>query len=55
MDLKEENTLFRRAVVDAAVALKNRKLHIVMEYGIPDVSFLFSEIRSILSSFEDKQ
>jgi hypothetical protein len=55
LNLKEENTLLKRAIVDAAVVLKKRKEHPVMEYDIQDVSFLFAEIRNILSSIEDKQ
>jgi hypothetical protein len=55
LNLKEENMLMHRAIVDAAIALKNRKQHLVLEYGISDVSFLFSEIKDILLSFEDKK
>jgi hypothetical protein len=52
LDLKEENTLLKRAMLDAIIALRSRKEHPMPEYGISDVSFLFSEIKDILSDYE---
>ena len=55
LSLKEENALLKRAIADATIVLQGRKNHIVIEYGMPDVSFLFSEIRSILNDFQNIQ
>lgn len=55
LKLQEENTLLNRAAIEAAIMLKTRKQHLVLEYGLPGVSFLFSEIKDILSVFQEKK
>jgi hypothetical protein len=53
--LKKENTLLKRAIVDATITLHNRKERLIPEYGISEVSFLFSEIKDILSNSKEKK
>ena len=55
LDLKEENALLKRAMLDAAVMLHSRRVHTVAKYGVEEASILFAVIRSTLSSFENKQ
>jgi hypothetical protein len=53
LQLKEENTLLHRAIVDAAIMLDLKKKHFILRYDDPDISFLFLEIGNILKSFEE--
>jgi hypothetical protein len=54
LSLKEENTLLKRAIVDAAIVLHNHSERFIPKYGISEVSFLFSEIKDILSESKEK-
>jgi len=55
LEIQKENILLKRAINDAIVILKKRKEHLVLEYNMPCVSWLFEEIKNIISYFEDKQ
>ena len=49
LKLKEENVLLKRAINCACVALHTQKFPFVLEFGIPEVSDLFSQIKTLLS------
>ena len=55
LDLKEENTLMKRAINDAIATLCRREKYTVLEYGLKETSWLFKEIYSILDDFEKIQ
>jgi hypothetical protein len=55
LDLKEENVLLKRAIINAAIMLLKRKSHFTLTYSNQDIRFLMKEIYSILSDFEKIQ
>jgi len=55
LKLNKENTLLKRAVVDAYLMLHNRTMHTCIKYGMYETDCLFSGIKDILSVLNNKQ
>lgn len=55
LNMQEENTLLHRAINDATVMLKRREKHLVLEYDIDCISWLFHEIGGVLEELHETQ
>jgi hypothetical protein len=55
LTLKEENTLLKRAIINAFLMLNRRKSHFTLAFGDQDVRCLMKEVYDILSDFEKIQ
>ena len=55
LDLKEENIILERAIIDAIIMLSNRKEHFTLRVDNQDVRLLMTEVYKILSDFNKIQ
>ena len=55
LDLKKENVILERAIIDATIMLSNRKKHFTLRVDNQDVRFLMNEVHKILSDFNKIQ
>ena len=54
LDLQKENTLLKRAIIDAIVMLNKKEEYYVIQYGNDEADYLITEVVNVLSSLRTR-